>query len=71
MLMDDHVLGIDTGHRSRDQCGAGIELVAGIDVPSAVLFHGQRVHGFERRMDVEAGEVFALDDLGGFLHRGG
>ncbi len=39
VLMDDDVLGIDTGHRSRDQRGAGVELIAGIDMPGAVLFH--------------------------------
>jgi hypothetical protein len=71
MLMDDNVLGIDAGHRSRDQRGAGVELIAGIDVPLAVFFHGQCVHRLERRMDVDAGEVFALDHLGGLVHRRG
>ena len=71
MLMDDDVLGIHAGHRSRNRRGAGVELVAGIDVPDAVLLHGQRVHRLERGMDVEAGEVFALDHLGGLFHRGG
>ncbi len=50
---------------------AGVELIAGIDVPDAVLLHGQRVHRLDRRMDIEAGEVFALDNLGGLFHRGG
>jgi hypothetical protein len=71
MLMDHDVLGINAGYRSRDQRGAGVELIAGIDVPGAVLLHGQRVHRLERRMDVEAGEVFALDDSGSLPHRGG
>ena len=69
--MDHDILGIGTGNRSRNRGCAGVELVAGIDVPNAVLLEGQRVHRLHRRMDIDAGEIFGLDHLGRLLHRRG
>ena len=72
MLMDDDILGIGTGHRSGDRRRAGVELVAGIDMPNAVLLEGQRVHRLHRRMDIDARQIFGLDHLGRLFHgRGG
>ena len=65
------VLGLGTGDHRPDDRRAGEELVAGIDVPHAVLLERQRVHRFERRMDVDAGQVFDVDDFGRLFHRRG
>ena len=50
---------------------AGVELVAGIDVPDAVLLDGQGVHRLHRRVDIEACQILRLDHLRGLFHRGG
>ena len=64
VLVQHHVLGIDAERAGSDAAGARGELVAGVDVPHAVLLIGRGIHRLERRVDVDGGEILRLHRLG-------
>ena len=65
--MDHHIFGVRTGHRSRNRGGAGHELVAGIEVPVAVLDPAVAFIGSIGAWILILVVVFGLDDLGRLL----